>query len=241
MTTTSSPVEVQAALSGVWGTAGGDPAALKRVHLEGGGGPAEAVDPTPFALGAAAAARTGAVTLAASELWRLRTGEAQPVTVDFRHAATAFRSERYLRVAGGPAPEAWSRTSGFYRTAGDRSLQLHTNFPHHLDRTLALLGTPDDSEAVAAAGANWKACELEDALAEAQSCGFVARTRDEWLAHPQGEAVASLPPFTIERMGDAPAEPLPEGGARPLDGVRVLDLTRVIAGPVGGRTMAAHG
>ena len=86
----------------------------------------------------------------------------------------------------------------------------------------------------------WEAFKLEDAAAAAGLVVSATRSFAEWDAHPQGRAVAGLPLFTIEKIGDAPAQPLPVGD-RPLAGVKVLDLTRVIAGPVCGRTLAAHG
>ena len=97
-----------------------------------------------------------------------------------------------------------------------------------------------DAEAVAAAVAKWDAQALEDALAEARTCGAMVRTREEWADHEQGRAIGTLARVEIEKIGES--EPEPVGGtARPLDGIRVLDLTRILAGPTNGRTLAEHG
>ena len=119
-------------------------------------------------------------------------------------------------------------------------MRLHTNLPHHRAGTLKLLGSDYDRASVQRALDRWEAFELEDAAAAAGLVVTATRSFAEWDAHPQGRAVAGLPLFTIERIGDAPPQPLPAGD-RPLAGVKVLDLTRVIAGPVCGRTLAAHG
>jgi crotonobetainyl-CoA:carnitine CoA-transferase CaiB-like acyl-CoA transferase len=86
----------------------------------------------------------------------------------------------------------------------------------------------------------WKGIELEEALIAADTCAALVRTPQEWIDHPQQQAVAGLPLLEILRIGDSPAEPLPEA-ERPLSGVRVLDLARILAGPVATRTLAAHG
>jgi len=230
----ASPAAILAAL---WHLAGGRPQALDDVAIDG----AEPTLPSPFRIGAAAGASIAAAGLAAAELWRARTGRGQQVAVDLRAATAAFRSERHLRVDGGAPADLWNPIAGFYATGDGRHFQLHTNFPHHLDGVLRLLGVPAERAAVAAAIRSWRGQELEDALAAAGLCAALVRTPGEWRAHPQAAAVAGLSVLEIRRIGDAPPEPLPPGQERPLGGIRVLDLTRIIAGPVAARTLAEHG
>ncbi len=223
-------------LAAIWSAAGHDAAALGQVAFTG----AEPVLPSSFAVGTAAQATVGAAALAAAELWRLRGGRRQDVSVDMRHAAIEFRSERYLRVDGKRPDEYHDDLAGLYRCGDGRFARLHTNLPHHCQGLLKLLGVPHDKAAVQRALENWHAEALEAAAAEVGLVVTACRSFAEWDAHPQGRAVATLPLFSIEKIGEAPPKKRDAVG-RPLSGIRVLDLTRIIAGPVGGRTLAAHG
>jgi crotonobetainyl-CoA:carnitine CoA-transferase CaiB-like acyl-CoA transferase len=232
---TSDAAVCRATLSALWRLAEGDPAALDDVVLTG----ADPVLPSSFRVGTAAQAAIAACGLAAAGLWHQKTGRRQRVAVDMRHAAGEFRSERYLRVDGGAPASFWDPLAGIYR-ARDGFVRLHTNFTHHRDRVVALLGCAATRDAVQAALALWDRETFETAASAAGAVVAAVRSPAEWAAHPQAQALAALPLFTIERIGGAPPRPLPDGD-RPLSGIRVVDLTRIVAGPVGGRTLAAHG
>ncbi len=224
-----------AALAAIWREAGLPEAALSAIGFSG----RDPVLPSSFAVGTAAAASIGAAALAAAALLQSRGGRATNVSVALRDAALEFRSERYLRIDGQAPPSLWDAIAGLYRAA-DGWVRLHTNFPHHRDGVLKLLACAPERSAVDQALAKWKAGAFDQGATAAGLAVAGLRSFAEWDQSPEGRAVGQEKLVAIERIGEAPAPPLPRARA-PLSGVRVLDLTRVIAGPVAGRTLARYG
>ncbi len=223
-------------LSDVWTSVGGEAAALEAVKLTGD----EPQLPSSFRVAAAAQASVAATGLAAAEIWKLRSGQSQEVAVDMHHAVVECRSERYLRVDGKPPPPAWDAIAGVYKTRDARFVRLHTNFRHHRDAVCKVLNCKPERDEVQAALMQWDAEAFETAAYAGGGVVSMMRSYDEWSATPQAKALAELPLISIEKIGDAAPKPWPKGD-RPLAGIRVLDLSRVIAGPVAGRTLAVHG
>src|SRR5476649_1932562 len=195
---------------------------------------------TALHVGEAGAATIAASGLAAAHLWEGRGGPRQTVGVDMRHAGAAMRSGHYMKLGDGALSAAHNSIMGFYPTKDGRWSYLHCNFPNHRAVALKVLGVPEDREAVAKAVLNWTAADLEEAIIANKGAGGMVRTAEEWKCHPQGIAVAGLPLLEIVRIGDSKPEPLP-AGERPLSGIRVVDITRVLAGPTSARTLAEHG
>src|SRR5881394_3520320 len=228
-----SPSEI---LADLWTLAGGEISALDAVALTG----EEPQLPSSFRVAAAAQASIAAAGLAAAQIWKLRSGQSQDVTVDMRHAAVECRSERYLRVDGKPPPPAWDAIAGIYKTRDQRFVRLHTNFRHHRDAVCRVLNCKAERDDVQAALMQWDAEAFETAAYAGGCVVAMMRSYEEWSALPHAKALAELPLISIDKIGEAAPKPWPKGD-RPLAGIRVLDLSRVIAGPVAGRTLAAHG
>jgi crotonobetainyl-CoA:carnitine CoA-transferase CaiB-like acyl-CoA transferase len=234
----------RSALQQLWRCAGLDDAALQRVDLSG----SDPVLPSSFAVGTAAQAALAAGALAAAELGRLRNGVEQRLRVDMQHAALACCTHF---LVDGQALQLWDKLAGLYPCGDDAGsagwVRIHSNFAHHRDGALRLLGLPESSAAeradVQRALHGWSALDFEQAAADAGLVVAALRSFDDWDAHAQGQAVARQPLLHWHRLGDAPPRGWPAlpPRAQPLQGLRVLDLTRILAGPVGTRALAAHG
>ncbi|MCM2580189.1 CoA transferase [Streptomyces meridianus] len=228
-----------------WTALGGDPELPERIVHDG----PRNVLPSRLPVAELARSCVAVCALAAAEASAHRTGCPVPsVTVDDGAVAAAFVSERLLRIDG-RAPETFAPLSRFWHTA-DGTLRTHANYPHHRERLLAALGVPDGpgtAERVAAELAALPVREAEQRIHAADGLAVAVRTPQQWSASAEGRAAASGPLVRIERTEDGRAgtAPAPAGVAadpgRPAAGLRVLDLTRVLAGPVATRTLALYG
>lgn len=242
MSTTDRPVPPSPAtadyLRQFWLAAGGHPALLGRVAVTGHG-----ALPSVFAVTEFATAAVGAAGLAMAEFVAAGAGlagEAAVPAVEVDQRLAAFWFGTTLRPVGWTSPPLWDPVAGDY-LAADGWIRLHTNAPHHRDAALAVLGVAADRDAVARAVARWRADDLEAAVVARNGCAAAMRGLDAWRQHPQGQSVAAEP--LLHRAASA-------GGARPgwriarqrpLQGLRVLDLTRILAGPVATRFLAGFG
>lgn len=196
--------------------------------------------PSPFLIGTAGAVAQAGVGYLAAQLWALKTQEQQSISISVRHGAIAQRSHQYMRLIDGENQPLWDPLSGFYQTKDERWIQFHCNFLHHKEGILKTLKCNDHKDDVTIATKKFYGKELEEDLQYKGLCGALVRPWKEWHRHPQYQAIKNLPPIEIIKLGQSSSKPLPEG-SRPLSHLQVLDLTRVIAGPITTRTLAEHG
>lgn len=220
-------------LNAAWSALDLPAAALDAIDLRG-----EGELPSYFAVTDLAAASVGAAALAVQQLMAAQGGAPARVQVDRRLASMWFGWS--IHPVGWERPPLWDAVAGDYATA-DGWIRLHTNAPHHRDAALAALGCPPDRAAVTQAVAAWRAVELEEAVVAHGGCAAAMRSMDEWRDHPQGIAVASEPLIAFAATGSAVPRPWAWTSGRPLAGLKVMDLTRVLAGPVATRFLAGYG
>ena len=201
---------------------------------------------TPFRVAEVSAAVLAAQAALIVEIARRKAprkdGAVQTASVALEAAALALQSVFFQRVWNYPVmlTEPDYPTVAVYPTLDERFIMINGGYPKLRDGLLRLLRCADDAGALGAAIARWPADDLEAAIADRGLCGVVARTPAEWRAHPQGEAIAGMKLVETLAIGEAPPVPLP-AGPRPLEGLKVLDLTHVIAGPTIGKCLAEQG
>lgn len=220
-------------LKAIWAAAGGADAALDRVRIVGTGSLSSA-----FAVSDLAAASVSAAGLAVSELMSRLEIPAPSLTVDRRLASLWFGFS--IKPDGWSSPPPWDALAGDYRTR-DGWIKLHTNAPHHRAAALRALGVEAGRDAVERAVRGWIAEDLESAVVEAGGCAAKLRSAEEWRNHSQGRSLASEPLIDRMPLDQGPVLKLQGSRARPLAGLRILDLTRILAGPVATRFLAGYG
>jgi hypothetical protein len=209
-------------------------APLPHPHVDG----PEAVVPSPFRVATASAAALGLTAAAAAEVWRFRGGDRQQIGIDRRAAAGMTMPQ--VRLNGTTIHPALAPTAatGFYQSADQHWLYLHGGFPILKRRTLDLLNARDEPAAVMEAVAKWNALALEDAMAFLGLTGAIVRSENEWTATVPGRMATA--PIVVTKVAPGPPARLGDS-ATPLGGLKVLDLSRVVAGPLCARLLAEQG
>lgn len=193
--------------------------------------------PSCFPVSDLAVASIGAAAMMVSELPGLSTSPL-PVSVSYRLSSLWFGWS--IKPQDWEIPNPWDAIAGDYR-ANDGWIKLHTNAPNHRAVALSVLGCEPTRDAVSDVVALWRADELEDAIVAAGGCASRLQTSGEWLLHPQGIAVSGEPLIQWDTKIASSADRWQPSAHRPLAGLRVLDLTRIIAGPVATRFLAGFG
>ncbi|KAF1961873.1 CoA-transferase family III [Byssothecium circinans] len=202
--------------------------------------------PSSFRVDHLAQATIAASALAAATFHSIRHQVAVPkVTVPLQHACAEFKSERLYVIGGKPAPASWGTIGGLHKTA-DGYVRMHDSFPNHRANALRVLGLKEGSsrEDVAQKMLEWKSIDLEDIAIREGAVIAALRSFEEWDAHPQSGAVADFP-ILLQKISDSKPLVVAVSSLNRIDkclqGIRVVELSRVIAAPVAGKTLAAHG
>ena len=210
---------------------------------------ADPVLPTRFKIADTCAAVLAGVGTAVNDIWEMKTGRRQKIAVDVRKTGAGLGSSRHMQKPGPDGTfrpivnenhEKMIKITQPWPTKDGRWVLPHFGLPNLQARMTKLLGCEPTPESVSKAVAGWDALDLEAAIDEARVCGGMVRTNAEWLATEHGKVLAAKPIVEIIKIGDSDPEPLPEGD-RPLSGIRALDLTRILAGPIAARTLAENG
>lgn len=226
-------------ISRVWSATGMDDEAEAPLDELTTTGP-RAVLSSAFDVTGLATATVAAATLAAARLLAARrAAPSLAVTVDSKAASAAFAAEGLFAPAGWAAPPLWDPIAGNYR-ATDGWIRLHTNYARHRAAVERVLGANNRDTAQAAVQSRY-AEEIESAVIDAGGAAAVMHGRAQWLSSPPGAATAEASPVVVTERSSSGSDRLLNGGALPFDGVRVLDLTRVIAGPVATKFLAGYG
>jgi hypothetical protein len=217
----------------LWTAAGGNPDLLNNLEITGRGDL-----PSVFPVSDFATAAIGAAGLAIAELVAVRFGEIPKVRVDRRLSSIWFGLS--IRPQGWHLPPLWDPLSGDYKTK-DGWIRLHTNAPHHRDAALSVLKVKADKESIAREATQWEADNLETAVVTAGGCAATMRSVAEWKTHSQGSAVSGEPLLHAQTRSSGSRHNWNGPRHRPLAGLRLLDLTRVLAGPIATRFIAGLG
>ena len=202
-----------------------------------------------FKLGEVAAAAHASVGVAVNDIWELKTSRRQKIQISVRSAAASLKSNKFIKTRQTDGEfvklvdkdhEFNRQLNGIYRTRDSRWALPHFGLNHLRDRMLGLLEASPDQLSISKAISKWDAIDLENAIAEMKLCGGMIRTNSEWVAEPHGKVLSEKPVVEILKIGASDPEPIPSG-FRPLSGIKVLDLTRILAGPIAARTLAEHG